>query len=102
LTINELKKHFNKGRANAYAWPGGYPLFYLTSDGECLCPTCVTKERVNIFRSTAERARDGWAVVGVDANYEDVSMRCAHCNEYIPAAYFTDEEADAERAREAR
>jgi hypothetical protein len=25
MTIQELKSHFHKGQASAYAWPGGYP-----------------------------------------------------------------------------
>lgn len=27
----------------SYAWPGGYPLFYTSQDGGCLCPKCERK-----------------------------------------------------------
>lgn len=42
MTVQELKANFYKGVANAYAWPGGYPLFYVTSDGAALCPKPLT------------------------------------------------------------
>lgn len=87
MNIQALKKHFRKGKANAYAWPGGYPLFYLCCDGESLCPACVTKERKLIFRSTHEQLKDGWQVDAVDVNWEDAHMYCAHCNKRIESAY---------------
>jgi hypothetical protein len=86
-TVSDLKANFHKGRANAYAWPGGYPLYYLTSDGGVLCPACVTKERQQIFRSTHEHAHDGWAVEAVDVNYEDSELYCDNCNKRIESAY---------------
>lgn len=57
------------------AWPGCYPLFYLTTCGEVLCPACANKEepRENI--------------IGQDANYEDASLYCDECSERIPSAY---------------
>ena len=32
-----------------YAWPGGYPLFLVTSDGAALCIDCGKKEYRNII-----------------------------------------------------
>ena len=32
------------GKLPAYAWPGGYPLYYLCADGGILCPQCANKE----------------------------------------------------------
>jgi hypothetical protein len=87
MTVSELKQHFYKGKANAYAWPGGYPVYFITSDGASLCSACVTKERAQIFRSTHERAKDGWAIAGVDCNYEDDSLFCEHCSKRIESAY---------------
>ena len=45
MTVSELKQHFYKGKANAYAWPGGYPVYFITSDGASLCPE--TGERMS-------------------------------------------------------
>jgi hypothetical protein len=87
MTILELKTYFHKGQAMRYAWPGGYPLFYLCTDGGCLCASCVTQNRVQVFRSTHERERDGWALAGVDTNWEDESLYCDNCNARIESAY---------------
>ena len=29
------------GRLPFYAWPGGYPMVYLTADGLTICPKCA-------------------------------------------------------------
>lgn len=100
MNISELKEYFYKGKAKPFAWPGGYPLFYVTTDGAALCPTCVTKERAQIFRSTHERSHDGWAIAGVDANYEDINLYCDHCGKSIDPAYLSEDELEA--AREAQ
>ena len=93
MTIQELKAHFHKGKMQPWAWPGGYPLYAITSDGAALCPSCVTKERAQIFRSTHEKSRDGWAIEGIDANWEDASLYCDHCSKRIESAYAEDEAA---------
>lgn len=56
---------------DAYALPGGYPLFYLTSDGACLCPTCANAHIEDIDAAQRERLNDGWRVVAHDVNWED-------------------------------
>jgi hypothetical protein len=99
MTIQELKAHFYKGKMQAYAWPGGYPLFAVTADGAALCSTCVTKERKQIFRDTHEwnqstrgRGRSsGWEVETVTVNYEDSSLHCDNCSKRIESAYAEDE-----------
>lgn len=73
---------------DAYAWPGGYPLYYVTSDGAALCPDCVNAEIASIDGATKG---DGWNVVGVDVNWEDAGMTCEHCSKRIESAYAEDE-----------
>jgi len=68
----------------SYAWPGGYPLFTITSDGGCLCKTCCTTERKAIGTTTGT---DGWTVIAIDVNWEDTNLYCCHCGEQIEAAY---------------
>lgn len=70
-----------------YAWPGGYPLFAITSDGESLCKDCCRKEYVNIYRATRDKLRDGWQVEAIDVNWECNDLCCAHCSEKIESAY---------------
>lgn len=67
-----------------YAWPGGYPLFAITSDGAALCKCCAKTERESIGTTTGS---DGWNVIALDVNWEDPSLYCYHCSERIESAY---------------
>ena len=70
-----------------YAWPGGYPLYILMSDGEALSCTAARQEWRQIVYATLHGLRDGWQALGVDVNWEDTARYCAHTNERIPSAY---------------
>lgn len=72
---------------NKYAWPGAYPLYIIMSDCEVICPACAKDNIGAIAHATAHHLRDGWAVVGVDVNWEDDNLYCAHCNARIESAY---------------
>jgi uncharacterized Zn finger protein (UPF0148 family) len=67
--------------AERYAWPGGYPLFGLTRDGECVCPDCGVRV-----------VDDSQALVAVDVNWEDGQMMCADCGQRIESAYGEEDE----------
>ena len=71
-----------------YAWPGGYPLFAITSDGAALCKKCAATERDAIATTTGT---DGWCVVGLAINYEDPALFCDHCGERIESAHAEDD-----------
>jgi len=45
LTNKELKQAIR----SKYAWPGGYEIFGITSDGACLCTDCMKKEFKSIL-----------------------------------------------------
>ena len=66
-----------------YAWPGAYPLFYITKDSGILCPKCVN-ENIELLSDPYDPQ---WYVVGCDINYEDSDLYCDHCNERIESAY---------------
>lgn len=73
-------------RAGAYAWPGGYPIALITSDGAALCFDCGRKESRQIFDSIANRSSDGWRVVGcypIEEISEDDETPCDHCSKTI-------------------
>jgi hypothetical protein len=72
---------------NGFAWPGGYPLFAITSDGGCLCPKCVTDNYRIIRESQRDDSHDGWQVEAVEINYESEDLYCDNCNDAIPSAY---------------
>lgn len=77
-------------RAGKYAWPGGYPCYFVTCDGE---PLSFEAVRTN-YRVVCGVARAGkpneWGVVGVYINYEDPAMFCAHTGLRIESAYAED------------
>jgi len=73
--------------ANPCAWPGGYPLFAITSDGAALCPACVKKELGNIVTAIAQDLEDGWKVEAITVNWEGTDLYCDHCSENIESAY---------------
>jgi hypothetical protein len=81
-------------RNGAYAWPGGYPMHFICSDGESLCFACGRKELSNIIPAIRDKACDGWRVVATDINYEDSNLDCAHCSQPIESAYGDDRESD--------
>jgi hypothetical protein len=79
----------------AYAWPGGYPVYYLAADGEVICPECANANLAQIDGAIKAGPRSGWddwRLVASDVNYEDAHMTCAHCNKGIPCAYLSEEE----------
>ena len=73
-----------------YCWPGGYPLFYVTRDGGCLCPS-YANENMNL---TLDKDYDQWCIVAQVINYEDNDLSCDNCYADIPAAYGDDEEQE--------
>lgn len=78
-------------RVGPYAWPGGYPLFFITSDAGCLCHDCGKKNRGSIVDAIEEGLNDGWRVVAQDVNWEDPELICDGCGDRIQSAYAEDE-----------
>lgn len=72
---------------NKYAWPGGYPLLVIMSDGACLCCDCARSEFALIARAARDGDRDGWASIGTDIHWEGPPEICAHCGAEIESAY---------------
>ena len=72
---------------NKYAWPGGYPLFLITTDGGALCVECGKKEFKRIAYAVRHSLNDGWNAAAVDVNWEDPDLYCDHCDKQIESAY---------------
>ena len=66
----------------SHAWPGGYPLFYTTRDGGCLCSKCANE---NIDATLGDDPE--WQITSKDVNYEDLDLWCDNCNAKVEAAY---------------
>lgn len=75
------------GELPAYAWPGGYPIIYLTADGGTLCPACANGE--NGSEATEDPIQDDrqWLIVASDVHWEGSPEICDHCNAEIESAY---------------
>ena len=67
-----------------YAWPGGYDLIAITSDGGCLCMDCCRKNYYQLAWSMRHKCSDGWLVEGIDAacNFDDRTF-CDHCGKTL-------------------
>ena len=103
MILPELR-HPN-GALHAWAWPGGYPLAYLTRDGDVVCPTCATEEVRDAEAWAAETvaecaARGEDFTPDLDAfdlplvpfvNWEDASLYCESCARRIESAYAEDD-----------
>lgn len=74
-------------RNGAFAWPGGYPMYFITSDGAALSFDTVQKKLRQIAWSIRHKSNDGWRVVGCDINYEDGELTDAHTGARIESAY---------------
>lgn len=82
-------------RAGPYAWPGGYPLAFITHDGACLCFKCGRAELRQILDSIRSQSRDGWRVVGCEIMHaEESDDSCEHCGATI-AAHERDSDNDS-------
>jgi hypothetical protein len=92
MHINSISDFRKAVRNGPYAWPGGYPLYWITSDGAALAFNVAKTERRNILEAIARNANDGWRVVGLDVNWEDNELYCAHTNERIESAYGEEEQ----------
>ena len=74
-------------RSGPYAWPGGYPLYFITSDGAALSFQAVRDNFRSVLWSIRHAVNDGWRVVAIEVNWEDIDLYCDHTGEPIPAAY---------------
>lgn len=72
-----------KLRWPSYAWPGGYPIFYVVQDGGVLCHRCANAE----LDRTLDSDDDQFYIVDSSINYEDHHLFCDHCGSQIEAAY---------------
>lgn len=87
-TVKELDDALENG---AYAWPGGYPIYFITSDGDALSFKTVKEERDIIAEAIDDDDNSGgWRVVAADINWEDDQLYDDHSGELIESAYGDD------------
>ncbi len=78
---DKLADSLVNGQLPSYAWPGGYPIFYLAKDNGVLCPKCANQY-------TPDRDSESQLEpVAYGINWEDATLYCEHCNVRIESAY---------------
>ncbi len=84
MTTPNLPRN-DDGTLAAYAWPGGYPLYYITKDGGVLCPADANMaDREGL---TNDERDEQWYILSADIHWEGEPLYCDHCGERIPSAY---------------
>ena len=83
-------KQFKTDICEPYAWPGGYPRYFVTSDGAALSYKSALHNQHLIIDSIENDSNDGWQVIGCDINWEDAGLYCDDTNERIESAYAED------------
>lgn len=84
--IHEVKKAIRE----KYAWPGGYELIGILSDGASICTHCMKINFRNIAWSTKHHSSDGWQYMCTDVNWENPDMYCCNCNKHLLPEYSND------------
>jgi len=83
-SVSDLKAQL---RAGPHTDLGGYPLYFVTSDGAALSFRGVLENYRTVAESIRNGSSDGWRVVGVDINWEDPDLVCADTGLRIESAY---------------
>ena len=66
---------------NPYAWPGGYEVGLITTDGALLCNACVRAEYRQILEHTRDGLSSGWGASACTIIYPDMEAEyCSHCS----------------------
>ena len=75
-TVSQLKSTL---RAGKYTFPGGYAVYFITSDGAVLSHDSVRSEFRNVADSIRSKANDGWRVIGIGCTCDDDEIpNCDH------------------------
>jgi len=87
-TISNFRRDMRNG---PYAWPGGYPLYFIMADGEALSFAAARENlRLVLGAIQDQEPRGQWRIMGVDVNWDDTELTCAHTGERIQSAYGDD------------
>jgi hypothetical protein len=71
-----------------YAWPGGYPRYFVTADGAALSYAAARENADQIKESVSDNdTGSGWCVVACEINWEDADLICDHTGQPIESAY---------------
>ena len=85
MTKHDLQQFI---RRNGWAWPGGYPLVLVMSDGDVI-DAQAARENYRLIREAMKTCdkRSGWLPDGLMIHWEGPPLYCAHSGREIPSAY---------------
>lgn len=84
MTTKKIKELLRNG---PYAWPGGYPMYFITDDGEALSFKTVRDNWREVCWAVRNKDKwSGWRVIGYDINWES-ELYDGHTGEPIESAY---------------
>jgi hypothetical protein len=84
-TVQDFDKALEYG---PYAWPGGYPRYFICADSDVLSFKAAQDNADEIRNAIAsDDVYSGWRVVAIDINWEDTDLFCSHSNMRIESAY---------------
>ena len=81
-TVEEFMGALKQG---PYAWPGGYPLFFICKDGSTLSFNHVLANKADYAYAIDNAYPE--AIVAVCVNWEDQDLYCEDSGVKIDAAY---------------
>ena len=89
-TVADLDEALERG---PFAWPGGYPIYFITEDGGALAFETVKKEYDQIREAIEDDdTSGGWRVSYCDINWEDEDLVDDHTGDSIESAYGDDDD----------
>lgn len=80
MKIKDLERN-SDGQLPGFAWPGGYPIYYLDRENSTLCAKCATKSLDD------EDGNEGFKPCAFGIHYEGAPIQCEDCNTLIESAY---------------
>lgn len=97
-TVADLKATIRNG---GFAWPGGYPLYFITADGGSLSFRTVRENFAECCRAIIDGDNSGgWRIIACEVNWEDDSLTCEHSGKRIESAYGDDDPEESGRSPE--
>ncbi len=95
MEITSISDFRRAVRDGAYAWPGGYPKFWIMSDGGACAFSVAKSERRAMLEAIAAKDNSGWRPIAIAINWENGALYCDHTGERIESAYAEPEDEPA-------
>lgn len=92
LTMKPIKEAIR----SKYAWPGGYAINIVMSDGELLCIDCARKEFRMLCKARVNPwGYPDWRAIAPEIYWEGPTEYCCHCHTAIESEYGDPDATDA-------